>query len=98
MIEIMISIILAVLATYRLARMFALEDGPADVFANLRNRFDSDSWFARGLRCPLCVGFWIALGVALLVPFSSWQMFILTWLGIAGAQAIIYLVTEPSAE
>lgn len=93
----MIEIILAVLATYRLARMLALEDGPADVFANLRNRFDGDSWLARGLRCPLCLGFWIALCVALLVPFTTWQMFVLTWLGISGAQAIIYLVTEPEA-
>lgn len=89
--------ILIALATYRTARMVALEDGPGDVFPALRNwaarRFVgveiapgmlADHWIARGLACPLCVGFWIAPLMAAAWVVLPWAVI---WLAIAGAAA-----------
>lgn len=71
--------ILIALATYRAARMVALEDGPFEVFAGLREaaarRFVGrelapgmveDHWVVKGVNCPLCVGFWVAPAMFLL--------------------------------
>jgi hypothetical protein len=38
--EILLRVVIAALAAYRVSRMIALEDGPFDVFNNLRVRFD----------------------------------------------------------
>ena len=78
--------ILIALAVYRLARMLAYEDGPGDVLVQLRQgvarRFGLESWQARGVSCPLCVGFWLAplLWLAWLVLPA-----LIVWLAIAGA-------------
>lgn len=84
----MISGVLSVFAVYRLARMLAFEEGPWELFTKLRNRFVVDNWLGRGLRCPLCLGFWLALVAALLLqatPLLVW------WFGMAGAQAALSL-------
>lgn len=84
----MISGLLAILAIYRVARMLAYEEGPWELFTRLRNRFVVDNWIGRGIRCPLCLGFWLALIAAVgleATPLLVW------WLGMAGAQAIIHL-------
>src|SRR5262249_55240931 len=58
-----VALVLASLATYRLARMVASEEGPGGVFVKLRGVLDADqqTWFGRGMNCQLCVGFWLAL-------------------------------------
>lgn len=89
--------ILIALATYRAARMVALEDGPFALFAELRAAAEyyfvgrerapgmvEDHWVVRGLNCPLCVGFWAApamLGLWRVLPV------IVMWLAVAGAAA-----------
>ena len=83
---------LAILACYRLSQLFALDQGPYDVFDRLR-RFcgkrgvDSLFWasVAEGLHCPYCLGVWWAMPLAILVGGN----FILCWLGIAGGQAFL---------
>ena len=88
----MMTMILAILATYRIARMLALEDGPFDAFVRVRERIDPEqqTWVGRGLNCPLCISFWVALALTALLPYVDWQTFVITWLGIAGGAAIIY--------
>jgi hypothetical protein len=88
--------IAGVLACYRVARMLALEDGPSDLFATVRGRFDPQqaTWVGRGLNCPLCIGFWVALVVAALIGAGSWQSFILLWLAVAGGQVVLHKVVE----
>lgn len=84
----MISGVLAIFAIYRAARMLALEEGPFEVFTRLRNRFVDDTWIGRGVRCPLCLGFWLSLIAALgleATPLLVW------WLGMAGASAALHL-------
>lgn len=89
----MLEIILAILASYRVARMLALEDGPFDLFTKIRNAVDPNqlTWLGRGLNCPLCLGFWISFVIALLVPCATWQGFVLNWLGIAGGMTVVHL-------
>ena len=90
------SIILAIFATYRIAHMLATEEGAFSLFANIRERFDprQETWVGRGLNCALCIGFWTAFVIALLIPFTTWQGFLLHWLGIAGAQAALHIWLE----
>lgn len=88
-------ILLAILATYRLALMLATEEGAFSIFEWIRSHIDfqQTSWVGRGLNCPLCVGFWLALVFAALIT-SSWQMFLLTWFAIAGGQVLLQKWTE----
>ena len=83
----MISFIVATFATYRLAHMLAFEEGPFEVCTRIRNLHTQDDWIGRGLRCPLCLGFWVALVLAWIVApaDAAW----LWWLGIAGAQTAL---------
>lgn len=83
---------LATLLTYRLARMAAIEDGPFDVFAKLQERIGQKSWVGRGIRCVLCLSFWIAMPVTLLLNPADWRAAVLLWGGIAGAVVIIHKV------
>lgn len=79
-------VLAAIFAVYRVAHMIALEEGPFEVFTRVRNLRLQDDWIGRGLRCPLCVGFWLALPAAWVAgeaPLLLW------WLGIAGAQAAL---------
>lgn len=92
-----LALLLAVFATYRLARMFALEEGPFGVFDRVRGRADPEqkTWLGRGVNCPLCLGWWIAgLVVLALLPLADWRTFMLTWFGVAGGMAALYLWLE----
>lgn len=87
--------IIASLATYRVGRMVAVEDGPGDVFVSLRSRLDPDqrTWVGKGLNCVLCVAFWAALPVAILACVLGWAdvwAWPIVWLGLAGAAAVIW--------
>ncbi len=75
---------IAAFAVYRLARMLADEDGPFDLLSRLRSSIDPDqhTWVGRGLNCPLCVGFWLALPTAILVARTAWPLW---WPALAGA-------------
>jgi hypothetical protein len=85
---------LAILAAYRVARMLALEEGPFALFDRWRNLFLNDNWIGRGMRCPLCLGFWLALPAALVALLFDRTLpadaFVLAWLGIAGGQAVLW--------
>lgn len=83
-----LTLLLLALATYRLARMVASEEGPAGLFQALRGHFDPDqhTWVGRGLNCALCVGVWTAplvLGLWWLWPPLVW------WPAVAGAAVIL---------
>lgn len=81
------------LGAYRLARIITMEDGPFDLAVKFREwvytRFDENHWINRGLSCPYCVSFWLALLLALLA-WQSPQMTILLWLGAAGGSALLF--------
>ncbi len=86
--------VIASLATYRIARMISDEDGPFDVFLRFRNRFTDDTdWFAKGIRCPYCVGFWVALVAVLflvVLGMTRIEYISLLWPAVAGAAVKIH--------
>lgn len=61
------TLLIAALATYRVARALTRERGPFEVFTRLQNIGEPGGWLHDGLNCPLCVGFWVSLVVGLLV-------------------------------
>jgi hypothetical protein len=75
-----VRIILAGLACYRLAELISLDEGPIDIFSNLRivsgrhasvsdNRFIVS--FAKLINCPFCLGIWFAIPLCYLVFVPS---------------------------
>lgn len=92
-----LTFVLASLATYRVARMVAQEDGAFDVFAWVRGRAGQRTWVGRGLHCVLCLSFWLALAVACVLAVQGtilWRDVWLVWLGLAGAAVVIYQVVR----
>lgn len=84
-----VSYVIAVLAVYRAARMLSLEDGPFDLFVGVRERISQKNWVGRGVRCPLCVGFWVSiLPAAYLASSVGW--FFLLWFGISGGAVAVH--------
>lgn len=92
----MLEIILAILATYRIARMIAIEEGAFGVFEWVRSKVDprQNTWLGRGMNCPMCISFWVALAFTFLIQVASLQLFLVTWLGIAGGAVIVYQVVD----
>jgi hypothetical protein len=85
--------LLALLGVYRLSHMIAMEDGPFDAFAELRDRVGQGNWIGRGLHCPLCLSFWLSLCmvgwlgfVGLLLPPYN----LISWLGLAGGCLVLH--------
>lgn len=87
----------AAFATFRAAELLCVDDGPGNIFFNLRlwaGVYDSEnsehkpaSFIGRLLDCPYCMGVWIA------IPFAVWLapslLCIPVWLAIAGGQALL---------
>lgn len=72
-----LSLVLAALATYRVATAIAHEDGPWRAFVRLRlwttARADAGRlprWVADGLGCPRCVSIWAALVIVPAVAYG----------------------------
>lgn len=69
-------LLLAAFATYRLAGLFSLDDGPYMIFARLRKflgakaagKSECSTWHSLALlfQCPFCLGVWIA--IFMLIP------------------------------
>jgi hypothetical protein len=95
-------LVLAALTVYLLALMLACEDGPLYIFKKARLAVGrwaapmsgytfSDEMrlsLAELVNCPYCLGVWLAAGATVLVrrPTKAGDI-LLTWLGLAGAQA-----------
>lgn len=88
-------LIVAALATYRVATAIAYEDGPWRVFARLREWAEAlvdagrlPEWVADGLACPRCVSVWAAL---VIVPAVAWPptAFIVAVLAVSGAACVL---------
>ncbi|HET8647382.1 MAG TPA: hypothetical protein VFO85_17930 [Vicinamibacteria bacterium] len=85
----MIALLCAAFATYRLAILLAEEEGPFEIAQQWRNLRTADDWIGRGLRCPACLSFWIAMPMtAAAVWVDAWLFapaWPLYWLAVAGA-------------
>lgn len=77
--------------------MLAMEEGPLGIFDAVRVRLDPEqkTWLGRGVNCPLCIGFYTSLAVvAVLLPWSGWQLLLLYWFSVAGGMAALHLWLE----
>jgi len=92
-----VKIVLAILATYRLARLFQKDDGPFNLIDTARQNAairagNSRLWetVAELYSCQYCLGVWFAaLCVALLIrPTAAGDLFLL-WMGLSGAQSFL---------
>lgn len=92
------------LACYRLARLVAVDYGPANVFENIRIRLGAYDYDANGeietnlgrfISCPHCVGVWIALPLAFLMSGFEWYTLVY-WLAIAGGSSFLWSVARDS--
>ena len=78
----MLSVVLGVLATWRLSTLLYWEKGPFDLCQKLRDRAclyrDAEgqpmSWLGRQLLCYWCVTFWVGFAVAPLAYFAPWLL------------------------
>lgn len=87
--------VLAALATFRIGELVAIDT----VFAQVRAVFGRNAagkamytwqWYAaEWINCPYCIGVWVAIIFALLMQPDNIYVFVLYWLGIAGAQAVL---------
>jgi hypothetical protein len=79
--------LLSVLATWRLTHLLVAEDGPLDLVVTLR-RWLGDSFFGTVMDCFYCASLWLAAPFAFTLGHSI-QSWLLTWLAIAGAAALL---------
>lgn len=86
--------LLAVPAVYRISLMVTREEGPFSLFDWIRNQpiFLRANWMGRGIRCPLCISFWLSLVATPIVLYSpseslDLRLFVLYWWGLAGIVA-----------
>jgi len=89
----MASYLLMAAIVYRLTLLIVYDEGPFGVCRRLRSAIDpaQRTWIGRGITCPLCVSFWLALPGGLILQQDVWY---LNWLAIAGIVAFIVRVTH----
>jgi hypothetical protein len=83
---------IAALAVYRVSRMIADEEGPWGVFTWLRAQPTPQTWLARGLECPMCVSFWVALPTAAwvcMLGYADLYLWPLVWMALSSVTVII---------
>lgn len=85
-----LTLVLAALASYRVATAIAYEDGPWRVFDRLREHATArwPLWVAEGLHCPRCLSVWAAL---VIVPALAWlpTAWIVVVLAVSGAACVL---------
>ena len=90
-----LSLVLAVLATWRLTHLLASEDGPGDVIFRLR-RWLGESMLGSLMDCFNCASLWIAIPFALFVSRQplEWPV---VWLAISGGACLLErMAREPA--
>jgi hypothetical protein len=87
---------LAVLATWRITHLLALEDGPSDNIASVR-RWLGDSFFGRLMDCFYCLSMWVAAPVACLL-IHKWSEWPLYWLALSGAACLLERPSDHQVE
>ena len=93
-------IILAILATYRLSRLVADDQAAVPLRAWAGRRASGQPTgspaflLAELVNCPYCLGVWFAAFLALLLKPGSAREWVLTWLAIAGGQALVQEIVD----
>lgn len=78
---------LVVLAAWRLTHLLGREDGPWDIFANLR-LWLGNSFLGKLMDCFYCLSIWVAAPAACLLT-ARWKEWPLYWVAISGAVCLL---------
>jgi hypothetical protein len=86
------TLILAILAVWRITHLLQAEDGPGDVFVKLRQAIGNGFWGSL-LDCFYCLSLWIA------APFAAWlgaslAEKLLLWPALSGAAILLERITS----
>jgi hypothetical protein len=87
-------LVIAILATWRVAHMVAHEDGPFDIIVRLRARA-GDGVFGHLMDCPYCLSIWIGIPFAFMLG-NSIPAWVAAWLAISGGASLAERVSEPT--
>jgi hypothetical protein len=85
-------LVIAVLATWRVAHLVAREDGPFDIIVQLRRRAGS-SVIGQLMDCPYCLSLWVAVPFAFMLggTLLTWCA---AWLAISGGASLLERYAE----
>ena len=86
------TLILAILAVWRITHLLQAEDGPGDIFVKLRRAIGNGFWGSL-LDCFYCLSLWIA------APFAAWlgasiAEKLLLWPALSGAAILLERITS----
>lgn len=88
----LVRVVIAALASYRVARMLTTERGPFDWFIDIRsfviNKPGQKTWVVKGVTCPLCVGFYSSFALFGLT-YVDYVVYLVAGLAVAGLQTAL---------
>lgn len=85
--------VVALLATWRLAHLFAFEDGPWDLLVSLRASLGNGA-LGHLMDCFHCVSLWVALPFAFFVGSGAVAIGV-AWLGLSGGACLLDRLGRP---
>ena len=80
-------LVIAILATWRVAHLIAREDGPFDLVVKLRI-LAGEGFAGRLMDCPLCLSLWVAAPFALTLTDAG-TFRVEVWLAISGGASLL---------
>lgn len=89
-----VSLLIAVLAVWRVAHLFWAEDGPWDIFVRFR-RLAGNGWLGTLLDCFYCLSLWVAAPLGWLLG-HTWLERALLWLALSAGAILLERVTAHS--
>jgi hypothetical protein len=89
------SILVGVLAVWRITHLFWGEDGPGDIFVRIR-RIAGHGFWGRLLDCFYCLSLWVAAPLAWLLG-GNWKERAVLWFGLSGGAILLERATTPAA-
>jgi hypothetical protein len=90
-----LQLVLAVLATWRVTHLLASEDGPGDIIFRFR-RLLGQSPAGKFMDCFNCLSLWVAAPMALFVSSQAGEWF-LGWLAVSGGACLLErMAREPA--
>lgn len=88
---------------FRLARLLVVDAGPADILLRFRtwlgvysfnqNGQQSGGWIAKLFNCSHCLGFWVALFLAIIF-YKGPKKILTMWFAIAGGQSFLQSIAK----
>ncbi len=86
-----VSLIISVLAVWRLTHLLSREDGPWELLWRLRRAAGGGFW-GQLVSCFYCLSLWVSLPLALLSG-AGWPRGGLLWLGLSGGAILLERAT-----